>query len=552
VLAVDQRAFGLTKVQLGRIAYSFAVKNGIEHPFKGTCAGRTWVETFMKAHNLSMRKPENTSAARLMAFNKENVDLFFQTLGEIRAEYRFPACDIYNVDETGVSTVPTKDPKTISPKGNRRVIKISSAERGINVTAVCCMNSLGQFIPPAFIFPRVRDLDKFLQNAPAGSKALGNESGWMTNELFLVYLEHFVYHARPSEDRKVLLILDNHSSHVSLEAIEFCRAHHIVMLGFPAHTSDHLQPLDVSVYGPLKTAVGIACHDYLITNPGRVITIADVPGIFKVAYRVAATEENGVAGFRATGIQPFNSQIFTKAMFAPAATTDRPLQVVPATPVNTTPATPVDAIPVTPSSLTEIVDDMDIAIPSCSGVTSTPTSSTSTSWPLVLPKAAVPRPTQKRGKLPSMVLTSSPVKAVLLKKKQDKEAKKAGIELRKKQREEKRKQKEIDFKKNKKLKEIAKAKKRSSKKNQTKKLQPKKMKICESSSEEESSNDESKVEYAESSDYDEFNEDECLVCGEFGKTEDWFQCSNCKMWAHADCTGWMYPDKPYVCDLCVR
>lgn len=143
-------------------------------------------------------------------------------MAEIRAQYCFPACDIYNVDETGVYTIPTKDPKTISPRGKHRVIKISSAELGINVTAVCCANLLGKFIPSAFLYPRVRDPDKYLVNAPPSSIALGNESGWMTNKLFLASLKYFVFYTKPSTDRKVLLLLDNHLSYVSLEAIDFC------------------------------------------------------------------------------------------------------------------------------------------------------------------------------------------------------------------------------------------------------------------------------------------------------------------------------------------
>lgn len=49
---------------------------------------------------------------------------FLRILDKIRTKYSFPTCDIYNSDETGVSTFPTKDPKTISPKGKRIVIKV--------------------------------------------------------------------------------------------------------------------------------------------------------------------------------------------------------------------------------------------------------------------------------------------------------------------------------------------------------------------------------------------------------------------------------------------
>lgn len=108
----------------------------------------------------------------------------------------------------------------------------------------------------------MKDPDKYLVNAPTGLIELGNVSDWITNELFLGYLKHFVFPTKPSKDQKILLLLGNHLSHVSLEAIEFCRQTHVVMLCFPAHTSDHLQPLDVIVYGLLKGSVGVACHDF--------------------------------------------------------------------------------------------------------------------------------------------------------------------------------------------------------------------------------------------------------------------------------------------------
>ncbi len=97
------------------------------------------------------------------------------------------------------------------------------------------------------------------------------------------------------------------------------------MLDFPAHTSDYFQPLNVAVYGPLKDEIGIAYYEFLISNPGRVITIGDVAGIFKVVYRRVATKTNGVVVFELTGIESFNSQLFQDEMFEPAAATNRPL-----------------------------------------------------------------------------------------------------------------------------------------------------------------------------------------------------------------------------------
>ncbi|XP_018329045.1 PHD finger protein ALFIN-LIKE 6-like [Agrilus planipennis] len=42
----------------------------------------------------------------------------------------------------------------------------------------------------------------------------------------------------------------------------------------------------------------------------------------------------------------------------------------------------------------------------------------------------------------------------------------------------------------------------------------------------------------------------CIVCGEFGQdSELWYRCTSCGLWAHADCTG-RDSASNYVCDMC--
>ncbi|KAG8233259.1 hypothetical protein J437_LFUL009968 [Ladona fulva] len=94
-------------------------------------AGRDFVESFMKEYQLTMRKPDSTSVARLMAFNKFSVGNVFEVLRELRSKHQFHAKDIYNIDETCFSTVPTKSPKVISARGNRRVIKATVAQQSV-------------------------------------------------------------------------------------------------------------------------------------------------------------------------------------------------------------------------------------------------------------------------------------------------------------------------------------------------------------------------------------------------------------------------------------
>lgn len=142
---IDKRSFGLTKLQRQRLVYDFAVENGIHHRFnkQTKLAGDDWMHNFMLKYNFSVRKPEATSIGRLMAFNKINVGAFFDKLKEIKLENNFNASKIFNVDESGISSVPTKLPKVISPTGARKVAKIVSAERGKNITVVLGISATG-------------------------------------------------------------------------------------------------------------------------------------------------------------------------------------------------------------------------------------------------------------------------------------------------------------------------------------------------------------------------------------------------------------------------
>ena len=123
-------------------------------------------------------------------------------------------------------------------------------KRGQLVTVACTINAAGNSVPPLLVFSRVRYNRKFINGAPVGSIGAANKSGWMNENIFITYLEHFVLHSRRSPERKVLLILDNLAALVSLMAVEFCREHGIALLTIPPNTSHKLQPLDVAVYNP--------------------------------------------------------------------------------------------------------------------------------------------------------------------------------------------------------------------------------------------------------------------------------------------------------------
>ncbi|XP_030757495.1 uncharacterized protein LOC115883296 [Sitophilus oryzae] len=222
-------------------------------------------------------------------------------------------------------TTVQKPDRIVAKRGMRQVGALTSGERGTLVTLTVAVNAIGNSTPPLFIFPHLRYQDHFVRDGPLGCIEAGNGSGWMQEKEFVIFLKHFQKYTNCSPSQKVLLLLDNHSSHISLPALDFCKEKGIVVLSFPPHCSHKLQPLDRAVYGPLKKAVNIACDSWMRNHPSKTMTIYDIPGIIKIVLPLALTQTNIQAGFRCTGICPFNRDIFTELDFAPSLITDRPM-----------------------------------------------------------------------------------------------------------------------------------------------------------------------------------------------------------------------------------
>lgn len=158
-----------------------------------------------------------------------------------------------------------------------------------------------------------------------GALGLVHKSGWMTCENFILVLQHLVKHSRCSQQNKILLILDNHESHISIEAIDFCRNNGICMLTLPPHTSNKTQPLDRTVFGPFKTFFNQNADGWMMANPGQTLSIFDLSPLCALAWDRAATPVNVKSGFRCTGIWPYDRNVFSEEDFLTSYVTDRPM-----------------------------------------------------------------------------------------------------------------------------------------------------------------------------------------------------------------------------------
>ena len=187
--------FGLTMDELRSSAFDLAEKNRIQHSFskEKQVAGKKWYYSFMHRHpELSLRQPENTSLARAQGFNKPRVEAFFSLLEKIYDREKLTPDRLYNMDETNLSTVQDGQRKIIGERGKRQIGGIVSNERGESSTCVVAVSATGNYVPPMVIYRRKRMKEELGTGGPAGAVYTCQEKGWMSNEGFCTWLEHFI------------------------------------------------------------------------------------------------------------------------------------------------------------------------------------------------------------------------------------------------------------------------------------------------------------------------------------------------------------------------
>lgn len=405
--------YGLTTTEMRKLAFKYAVANKINVSSweEKEIAGKGWLRMFRSRHSeISLRKPEATSLARSTAFNKQNVNEFFSKYIEVLKRNEYQPYQIWNIDETGLSTVQAV-PKILAPKGIKQLASMTSAERGINVTMIAAINGAGNSVPPLFVFPRVHFKPNMLKGAPPGSVGVANPSGWSNEAVFSTFIEHLIKHIQPGPNNPHVLILDNHESHYSPQIISRSKEVHITIVTLPPHCSHKMQPLDKTVFGPFKTFYNKAMNDWMNSpgNAGRPVTIYDVAEIAGTAYEIAFTIKNITSGFKSTGIVPLNSNIFDDDAFLAANVTDRPM------PLN-------DSQEVDSSGKDFVADETRPVVNAASSSNPIPHSSKSFTPEMLrpLPKAAPRKTTSRRRPGKSRIITDSPEETEIKKYKESK------------------------------------------------------------------------------------------------------------------------------------
>ena len=166
--------------------------------------------------NWSLRTPEQTSLNCVKAFC-ENVYHFFRNLDSVLETHPFGPSSIWNMDEIGFSTVPSRMGKIISLKEVKRVDQITSAKRSSLITLAFAVNAAeNPSVTLLSISEKKNEPTLFNICIERNSQLCKRGSGWMQQSEFVKYMHHFIKYSHSSKSSPTLLLLDNHISHLEV------------------------------------------------------------------------------------------------------------------------------------------------------------------------------------------------------------------------------------------------------------------------------------------------------------------------------------------------
>lgn len=309
---MEQMGMGPSVAEFIDIVHDYLVANEIVTKFTDNRPGHDWARNFLKRYNFTLKKGGQMQLARKSVTSDPFVIYgYYEKLEEVVKQLGIedrPEC-IYNLDETGFPTDPTKV-KSIGTKGAKTVRLTHGANReNITVLATCCAD--GSCLDPLIVFKGKRMQSTWVgENALMETQYAVSDSGWMTSSIFEDFFISFI--EKTDGTRPLLLILDGHLSHTSLKTVELAVQENITILKLPPHCTDLLQPLDVACFAPLKVQYEKQLNDFMHKTGAREpLRKAAFVDMLCGVWRQGLSSDNVKAGFRATGIVPVDKSKYS-------------------------------------------------------------------------------------------------------------------------------------------------------------------------------------------------------------------------------------------------
>jgi len=236
------------------LAFSVARQRSTDKPLKAP--GRNWVRSFSRRH--PALKPRRVQA---LDWNRHPNNIYdkitdwFEVIGKALQDPAIRSENVYNMDETGVMLSMLGGVKVLVGKDDMQDYRGALVKR-TTVTAIECISADGRYLDPMIIWPASTHRANWTTYPTPGWHYACSETGYTDSKISLEWLKRvFDPQTKERANHKLrMLICDGFGTHETLEILEFCFESNIILCRIPSHTSHKLQPYNIAVFGPLKTA----------------------------------------------------------------------------------------------------------------------------------------------------------------------------------------------------------------------------------------------------------------------------------------------------------
>lgn len=133
-----------------------------------------------------------------------------------------------------------------------------------------------------------------------------SENGWMCGSTFYEYIANVFLLWLNKQDipKPIILFLDGHCSHMTIQVSDLCVENGIELLALYPNSTHFLQPMDVSVFRPLKISWRKVVRKFRIKRDGARLTLQDFAPLCE--YSLSQISRETIAnGFAHCGLVPF-------------------------------------------------------------------------------------------------------------------------------------------------------------------------------------------------------------------------------------------------------
>lgn len=280
-------------------------RQAADRPFKPP--GKNWARAFQRRHpELKAKKVGALDWNRHEKNVRPKITHWYKVIGKVTQDPDILEENMYNVDETGTMLSNLCSVKVLVGKDDSRNYRGARVKR-TTVTAIECISADGRRLKPMIIWPATTHRSNWTTFPTPGWHYACTESGYTDSEVSFEWLK-CVFDPQTKEranGKPRVLICDGFGTHETLEILEFCFANNIMLCRLPSHTTHKLQPCDVSVFSPLKTAYRDNV-ERMERSGVNTIGLEHFISLYSPASDRAFTKRNILAAWSKTGLTPFN------------------------------------------------------------------------------------------------------------------------------------------------------------------------------------------------------------------------------------------------------